>query len=128
MANIATLDTKGYWKVDDHAIYVPTDIDIEHDNVVTSDSGRVESGKMRITWVRRDVRKINLTYEHITGAEVDHMVSLMQGKEFTFTYYDNGIKTISAYCGKCSYGQKNLSSYTNDGGIYKDFKINVVEM
>lgn len=128
MAHIGTLDTRGYWKVNSAAIFVPSDSQIEHDNIVTPESGRTESGKMRITWVRRDVRKVELTYDHLTGAEVEYMKNLMQGKEFDFTYYDNGIVTISAYCGKCSYKQKNLASYTSDGGIYKDFKINVVEM
>ena len=123
-----SLDTNGYWKVNGTAIYVPTEIDVEHDNIVSSDSGRTESGMMHINWVRRDVRKVDLTYESITAAEVEYMLNLMQGREFTFTYYDNGVKTMSAYCGKCSYSQKNLSVYANEGGLYKDFKINVIEM
>lgn len=125
---IGTLDTNGYWAVDDSAIYVPSGIEIEHDNIVTPDSGRMESGYMFITWVRNDVRKVNLTYDKLTGAEVEYMLNLMQGKTFTFTYYDNGIKTMDAYCGKCSYEQKNLSVYPDEGGMYKNFKINVVEM
>lgn len=126
---LATLDTNGYWAVNGTPIYVPTDITIEHDNVVSPESGRVESGIMRITWVRRDVRKVNLTFKHITGDEVAYMVNLMQGKEFTFNYYDMGtIQTISAYVGKCSYNQRRLDVHPEQGGLYDDFKINVVEM
>ena len=128
MTSIGKLDTRGYWAVNGTPIYVPDDIQIEHDNIVTPESGRTESGKMRITWVRRDVVKVELGYKYLTGAEVDYMKNLMQGKEFTFTYYDNGIQRISAYCGKCSYGQKNLGSYTDAGGLYDTFKINAVEM
>jgi len=125
---VAKLDILGYWAVNGSPIYVPTSIDVEHDNVVTPDSGRVESGVMRITWVRTDVRKVILAYRRLTGAEVEYMRNLMQGKEFTFTYYDNGIQTLYGYCGRNSYKQKNLSIYTDQGGLCEDFKIDVVEM
>jgi len=121
--------TNGYWAVDGNPIYVPTSVTIENDNIVSSDSGRVESGLMYINWVRPTVRKIKLTYEKITGLEVAFMHNLMQGKEFSFTYYDGGqIKTMSAYAGKDSYTQSNLSVYPNEGGLYKDFTIDVIEM
>lgn len=120
--------TNGYWAVDGTPIYVPSSITVENDNIVSSDSGRVESGLMYINWVRNTVRKIKLTYEKITGAEVAFMHNLMQGKEFTFTYYDNGIQTMSGYCGKDSYTQHNLGSYTSEGGEYRDFSINIEEM
>lgn len=125
---ICKIDTHGYWKVDGTAIYVPSSIVIENDNIVSSDSGRAESGLMYINWVRPTVRKVKLTYEKITGLEVAFMHDLMQGKEFTFTYYDNGIKTMSGYCGKDSYTQHNLGSYVNEGGEYRDFTIDVIEM
>lgn len=118
----------GYWAVDGTPIYVPTSVTIENDNIVSPDSGRVESGLMYITWVRPTVRKIKLTFERITGAEVAFMHGLMQGKEFSFTYYDNGIKSMSAYAGKDSYTQSDLSVYTNSGGLYKDFSIDIIEM
>ena len=118
----------GFWAVEGTPIYVPSSVTIENDNIVSPDSGRVESGKMHITWVRREVRKVNLVFDRITGAEVAFMHSLMQGKEFTFTYYDNGIKTMEAYAGKDSYTQKNLGNYPSEGGEYKEYKINVIEM
>lgn len=127
---IAKLADNGYWAVDGKPIYVPSEsgVSIDHDNIVSSDSGRVESGKMHINWVRRDVLKISLTYDCLTGAEVEYMRDLMQGKEFQFTYYDNGVKTIPGYCGKNTYTQENLSLYKSEGGKYKDFKINVEEI
>lgn len=126
----AKLCTNGYWAVNGSPIYVPSEdgVKISHDNITSSDSGRSEDGKMHITWVRRDVAKIELTYEQITGDAVDYMQNLMQGKEFTFTYYDNGVKTISGYAGKSSYQQHNLGRYKKHGGLYKGYSINVVEM
>lgn len=126
---VGKIDTNGHWAVDGTSIYIPSDCEIDHENVVSSDSGRTESGDMHITWVRRDVRKVNLTYNYLTASEVNAMVNLMQGKEISFTYYDNGVKTIShAYVGKCTYKQKTLALYSEEGGLYSDFKINVIEM
>ena len=127
---LAKLCTNGYWAVDGTPIYVPSagGVQIDHDNIVGPDSGRVESGKMHIDWVRTDVVKVSLTYDELTGAEVEYMRNLMQGKEFEFTYYDNGVKTIQGYCGKNTYSQQNLALYATEGGKYKGFKINVEEM
>lgn len=118
----------GKWAVNGTPIYEPSKSDFCHDNMVSSDSGRVETGKMHITWIRGDIRKVNLTYNVLTGAEVEYMVNLMQGKQFQFTYEDNGSKTIDAYTGKCTYSQHTLALYPEEGGIYTDFKINVIEM
>lgn len=118
----------GSWAVNGTPIYVPSDVEIEHDNQVSSDSGRTETGEMHITWIREDIRKVNLTYSYLTGREVNAMVSMMQGKTFSFTYPDGESVTITAYTGKCSYGQYNASLYASEGGLYSDFKINVIEM
>lgn len=127
---IGKLDTAGRWAVNGTPIYVPSmdGVTYDHDNIASSDSGRTEDGTMHITWVRRDVRKVSLTYNYLTGREVEYMRDLMQGREFTFTYYDNGVKTMNGYCGKCSYSELTTALFPEDGGIAKDFKINVEEM
>lgn len=126
---ICKLCDNGYWDVDGKAIYVPTSVVIENDNIVSSDSGRVESGKMYINWVRRTVRKVKLIYEKITGLEVAYMHNLMQGREFTFHYFDAGaVQEMAAYAGKDSYTQSNLSVYPDEGGLYRDFTIDIIEM
>ena len=125
---VGKLDTQGRWAVNGRAIYIPSEVEIQHENMVSSDSGRVESGKMHITWIRTDIRKVNMTFKYLTGDEVNYMLNMMQGKEFNFTYYDNGMVTISAYVGKCSYKQHNLTLHPDEGGLYTDFKINVIEM
>lgn len=121
--------TNGFWAVDGTPIYVPSSVTVENDNIVSPDSGRTESGRMYINWVRPTVRKIKLTYKKISGLEVAEMHNLMQGKEFDFTYFDNGIQTMSAYAGRDSYTQRDLSTvYAGVGGLYEDFTIDVIEM
>lgn len=124
--SIGKLDTSGYWMVGSSHIYIPSECTVKHSNVAGSSSGRGEDGVMYIDWVRTDVRKVYLTYKALSGAEVSYMESLMQGKEFTFTYMDNGTTvTISAYAAESSYEQYSYSSGTQ---IYKNFTINVIEL
>lgn len=120
--------TNGYWAVDGQPLYVPDEVDIGNDNIVSSDSGRLESGYTYIRWVRPTVRKVTLTYKHLTGYEKDYLHNLMQGRVFMFTYWDNGIQVMEAYAGKDDYKQKNLSNYADEGGEYSDYKVSIVEM
>lgn len=120
------LDTQGYWMVGSTHIYVPSGCKVEHSNITTADTGRDEAGYMHIGWIRRDVRKANLTYKAMTGAELNTLMNLMQGKEFTFTFLeDSAVYTMHGYVGECSYDHYN---YGMGEKIYTDVSINVIEM
>lgn len=123
-------------------IYVPApNIRIEHTNVASADSGRTEDGVMHINWVRRDVRKVNLMYNAISGNEKAAMMALMQGKEFYFRYRDGAtVNEFLGYCGESSYQEYAANIYdmsdpshpkpllrTDEGGIFTSFSINVIE-
>ena len=125
---MAICKKSAYWKVDGTPICTPTSVKISYDNIVSSDSGRTESGRMNITWIRPSVRTVELTYDRITGAEVAFLHGLMQGKEFTFTYFDGEFKSMSAYAGRDSYTQSNLQAYADEGGLYTGYSITVIEM
>ena len=126
--NICRLDTNGYWKVGSSAIYVPSiNTKVEHSNITGASTGRSEDGIMRIDWVRRDVRKVYLKYPAMTKTELAYMVNLMQGKEFTFKFRDQGsTQTIDAYVGEISYELLSYSSFFNDE-IYVNVEIHVIE-
>lgn len=125
---INQLDTHGWWMVGSDHIYVPsTPCKVEHSNIVGKSSGRDESGVMRIDWVRRDVRKVILKYKAITATELSYMMSKMQGKEFSFKFYDQGsVKTIDAYVGESKYEFYSYSS-VYDEPVYLNFEIHVIE-
>lgn len=124
---INKLDTNGYWMVGSTHIYIPsTPCKIEHSNVTGSSTGRDESGYMHIDWLRRDVRKVFLHYNAITGTELNWLMNLMQGKEFQFTFLeDNTTYTMNAYVGECSY---ESYSYAIGDKVYTNFSINVIEI
>ena len=118
------------WKVDDSPIYLPTkkNVKFEHDNITTSDTGRVESGDMHIRWVKRDVRSITLQWDKLTGNEVNYLYGLFQGQEFTFHFKQFGQdKSMDAYCGKMSYDLDSENLYEDEGGLYRNINLKVVE-
>ena len=119
-----------YWKVNGTKIPIPQEVKIEHTNVADSDSGRNEKGVMKITWLRRDVKKVSMKWNALTGNEVEAIVNLMQGKEYTFSYYDNGAKSFSGYTGDSDYSiyAYHPNIYGDQGGLYTDFSIDAVEL
>ena len=127
---VGKLDTQGRWMVDSTEIFIPSvSCKVDHTNVVSADSGRTEDGYNHIEWVRRDVRKVYLTYSALTGNELAFLVSTMQGKEFTFTYWDMGqIQSFYGYVGEMHYTQFTSEGYKNEGGLYQDISVNVVEI
>lgn len=134
---IGVLDTQGRWGIGapgsnilTHPIYIPQGMPkIEHTNVASADSGRMEDGVMRVTFIRTDVRKVGLTYNALTGNEVDYLRNLMQGTTYEFFYYDCGtVKHFTAYTGEHNYSAYLTCMYENEGGFYRDISINAVEL
>ena len=124
---MAKLDTTGTWKVNSSPLYIPSaGIRVEHTNLAGSSSGRTEDGVMHIEWVRRDIRKVNLQWKVLTGSELNYILGLMQGKEFTLTFKDRGVvQTMSAYSSESSY---TYYSAALGEDIYTDISINAIEM
>ena len=124
---MAKLDTAGEWMVNSNHLYIPSaGIRVEHTNLAGSSSGRTEDGVMHIDWVRRDIRKVNLQWKVLTGTELNYILGLMQGKEFTLTFKDRGrVQTMSAYSSESSY---TYYSAALGEDIYTDVSINAIEM
>lgn len=126
---INTKDTAGKWMVGSSHIYIPsTPCKVEHSNVAGASTGRSEDGIMRIDWVRTDVRKVYLHYNAMTASELQYTINLMQGKEFTFKFYDQGsVQTINAYVGESSYEFYSYSTAYNEA-VYVNIDIHVIEL
>ncbi len=124
---MARLDTAGEWMVDSKHLYIPSaGIKVEHTNLAGASSGRTEDGVMHIDWVRRDIRKVYLQWKVLTARELDYILGLMQGKEFTLTFKDRGVvQTMSAYSSESSY---TYYSAALGEDLYTDISINAIEM
>ena len=123
---MAKLDTAGEWMVNTNHLYIPSaGIRVEHTNLAGSSSGRTEDGVMHIDWVRRDIRKVNLQWKVLSGAELNYILGLMQGKEFTLTFKDRGrVQTMQAYSSESSY---TYYSAALGEDIHTDVSINAIE-
>lgn len=124
---MAKLDTAGEWKVNSSPLYIPSaGITVEHTNLAGSSSGRTEDGVMHIDWVRRDIRKVHLRWAVLTASELDYVLGLMQGQEFTLTFKDRGkVQTMNAYSSESSYTYYSAALGTD---MYTDVCINAIEM
>ena len=124
---MAKLDTAGEWMVNNNHLYIPSaGIKVEHTNLAGSSSGRTEDGVMHIDWVRRDIRKVFLQWKVLTGTELDYILGLMQGKEFTLTFKDRGrVQTMNAYSSESSY---TYYSAALGEDIYTAISINAIEL
>lgn len=125
------LSKSNRYKVGNEQLFIPSyngGLKVEHSNVVDENSGRDQKGVMHKTWLRRDVRKVSLQYNYLTGDDVAKLESLLQGKDFKFTYWDmNKEVTIDAYCGESSYEKVTDALYTSEGGLYQNFSANIIE-
>ena len=127
--SINQVDTVGEWMVDTHHLYIPSKgIQIDHEDVSGSDSGRTQDGMMHIDWVRRDVAKVNFKWAYMSESELANIISWMQGKEFTLKYYDVGVvKTISAYASNIHYNMETRDYLGTGEALYSDISINAIE-
>lgn len=124
---ICKIDTNGHWAVDGKPIYIPTTVNVKNNSVLSSDSKMAESGVQYLTWIRRKRRTIRITYDSISSEEVAFLNDLMQGKEFDFTFYDNGIQTIRAFARADTYNPHRMNVYPEYGGLYKNYSIEIEE-
>ena len=124
---MAKMDTAGEWMINSSHLYIPSaGIKVEHTNLAGSSSGRTEDGVMHIDWIRRDIRKVNLQWAVLTATELNYVLGLMQGKEFTLTFKDRGqVQKMSAYSSESSY---TYYSAALGEDIYTDVSINAIEM
>lgn len=62
------------------------------ESLATSDSGRTDDGVMHITWVKRKIRKFNITMPPIKYADITRSsknpLLLVQGKEYYIKIFD----------------------------------------
>lgn len=127
---INKLDTTGSWAINGTPIYIPSaGVGYTHTNVAGSSSGRTQDGIQHIDWVRRDLRKVTINYSAMTGQELNFLIGLVQGQEYTATFKDRGqVQTMSAYTGDCDYTLHSEALYESEGGLYTDVSFDMVEM
>jgi hypothetical protein len=107
------------------SIKQPKNPSVSHYNLTKS--GRLASGKMTMDLVAKK-KKLFLEYEVLSGAEVEHILSLIDTDElfFTVSYIENGVaRSFKAYVGEIN--RKLHRGGGNSGWYWTDVAFNFIE-
>ena len=86
------LTSKGCFKIDDNdhtaMEFAPKSMKITYDSLATSKSGRADDGTMKISWVRKNIRKIEIVMPPMKATQVDNLLKRVSGKTYDMTFWD----------------------------------------
>lgn len=112
--------------IDGRPILLPdAGVQINLEDLDSSESGRDESGVMHRVVLREKVRKYSLPYATLSTDEYMYLLSLFAGKptfEVEKREPDGTIVTFPAYCSKVG-----ISLYNKRMGLYKNLTLNIIE-
>lgn len=100
-------------------------VEVSYQDVTSNDGGLDESGVTHRFVVRHNVRSWVLRYAALTAEEFKYLREMVIGKSdfsFTFTNETGDKETVTAYCPGC-----NGSFYSKRSGLYRDFKLEIIE-
>lgn len=112
-------------RINDTPIKQPKNPQLSHYNLTKS--GRLASGKMTMELVAKK-KKLFFEYDVLSGAEVEHILSLIDGNNmfFNVSYTENGIRrSFRAYVGEIS--RKLNRGGGNNGWYWTDVSFNLIE-
>ena len=112
--------------IDNRPILVPDEgMQINLEDLDSSESGRDESGVMHRIVLREKVRKYSLQYKTLDRDEYVYLMSLFSGKPtFQVETRDADGKSVkfTAYCSK-----HGISLFNKRTGLYKNMTLNIIE-
>jgi hypothetical protein len=121
------LTSKGHFKVNGKE-FAAKAIKVGFESLSGSDSGRTEDGVMHINWIFRRIRKVEITMPPCTSEEVSELLSLVQGQEYSLTYFDpleNKEKMIGVYTSTTA---ADMYSGIIRNGLWQGVSFNAIEM
>lgn len=121
------LTSKGHFKVNGTE-YKAQSIKVNLESLASEDSGRTDDGVMRINWVLKKIRKVEIQVAPSTTANIAPLLSAVQGQTYSLTYFDplaNAEKTINAYTSTSS---SELYSGVLYNGLWQGTSFNAIEL
>ena len=119
--------SKGHFQIGNKQ-FVAKSLKVGFESLNSEDSGRTDDGVMRLNWIFRKVRKVEITMPPITSADVSALLDLVQGQEYNLTYFDpldNAEKTITVYTSNSS---ADLYSGMVMNGLWQGVSFNAIEL
>lgn len=121
------LTSKGHFKVNGTE-YVAKSIKVDLESLASEDSGRTDDGVMRINWVLKKIRKVQIELPPSIADDFAPLLRAVQGQIYSLTYFDpmdNAEKTITAYTSK---GSSSLYSGVLYNGLWQGTQFNAIEV
>ena len=121
------LTTKGHFKINNEQFEAKS-LRVNYESLSGEDSGRTDDGVMRINWIFKKVRKVEIEMPPMKSSDLSKLLSLVQGQEYNLTYFDpldNAEKTIQVYT---SNSKTDLYSGMILGGLWQGVAFNAIEL
>lgn len=122
------LRNKGDFIINNTYTFTPKSLKPSFDSLAAANSGRTDDGTMHIYWVLRRIRKLEIEMPPCTSAEAAAILDLVQGREYTITYWDileNDEKTITVYTSNSS---ADCYSGVIRNGLWQGLTFNAIEI
>lgn len=122
------LTSQGHFQINGDKEFVAKSLRVGFESLSGEDSGRTDDGVMRINWIFRKIRKVEIEMPPMTSAKVAEILGLVQGREYDLTYYDpldNVEKTIRVYT---SNSKTDLYSGIVLNGLWQGVSFNAIEL
>ncbi len=121
------LTSKGCFKIGSTE-YKPKSLTVTYDSLATAKSGRADDGTMKITWVRQNIRKVEITMPPMTMSSLSSLLTAVSGQKYNITIHDpraNAEKTFQVYTsntkGECYSGVLH-------NGLYQGVSFSAIEV
>lgn len=121
------LSAKGNFKIGSTE-YKPKSLKVTYDSLATSKSGRSDDGTMVITWVRQNIRKVEVVMPPMKMAQVSALLTAVSGKKYNMTFHDprtNAEVTVQMYTSNAS---GECYSGVLYGGMYQGVEFHAIEV
>lgn len=121
------LSGKGNFKIGSTE-YSPKSLKVTYDSLATSKSGRSDNGTMNITWVRQNIRKLEIAMPPMEMADLAALLNAVSGKKYNMTFHDprtNAEVTVQMYT---SNTQGECYSGVLYGGLYEGVQFSAIEV
>ena len=124
---MAVLTGKGNFKIG-NTEYKPKSLKVTYDSLATANSGRSDNGTMHITWVRRNIRKIEIEMPPMTMSQLSTLLTAVSGQTYNITIHDpksNAEAQVSVYT---SNTQGECYSGVLHNGLYQGVQFSAIEV
>lgn len=112
-----SVSNKGHFYIDTDNHFVASGLTIKYKSLLSPNSGMTADGVSHLEWIMSKKREIEITMPPMTAAQVSALYSLVQGREYTLSFYDpiEGDVDIACYTENT---QAQLYSGIISNGLY----------